>query len=48
MAYIEGTLVLGAILQRYAFQIRDGWTPMHRVRVSTGLAGGLPARLFAR
>lgn len=24
MAYIEGTLVLGAILQRYAFQIRDG------------------------
>lgn len=48
MAYIEGTLVLGAILQRYAFQIHDGWTPMHRVRVSTGLAGGLPARLFAR
>ncbi len=48
MAYIEGTLVLGAILQRYAFQIRDGWTPRHRVRVSTGLAGGLPARLFAR
>lgn len=48
MAYIEGTLVLGAILQHYAFQIRDGWTPMHRVRVSTGLAGGLPARLFAR
>lgn len=48
MAYIEGTLVLGAILQRYAFQIRDGWMPRHRVRVSTGLAGGLPARLFAR
>ncbi|MGC7364574.1 cytochrome P450 [Mycobacteroides abscessus subsp. abscessus] len=48
MAYIEGTLVLGAILQRYAFQIRDSWTPRHRVRVSTGLAGGLPARLFAR
>lgn len=48
MAYIEGTLVLGAILQRYAFQIRDGWTPRHRARVSTGLAGGLPARLFAR
>ncbi|MBA0048330.1 cytochrome P450 [Mycobacterium sp. NPDC050853] len=48
MAYIEGTLVLGTILQRYAFQIRDGWTPRHRARVSTGLAGGLPARIFAR
>ncbi|RIU17191.1 cytochrome P450 [Mycobacteroides abscessus] len=48
MAYIEGTLVLGTILQRYAFQIRDGWTPRHRARVSTGLAGGLPVRLFAR
>ncbi|MFD6199737.1 cytochrome P450 [Mycobacteriaceae bacterium NPDC060252] len=48
MAYIEGTLVLGTILQRYAFQVRDGWTPRHRVRVSTGLAGGLPMRLLAR
>ncbi|TDZ79861.1 Epi-isozizaene 5-monooxygenase/(E)-beta-farnesene synthase [Mycobacteroides salmoniphilum] len=48
MAYIEGTLVLGTILQRYAFQVRDGWTPRHRMRVSTGLAGGLPMRLFAR
>ncbi|MBV0917781.1 cytochrome P450 [Mycobacteroides chelonae] len=48
MAYIEGTLVLGTILQRYAFQIRDGWTPRHRVRVSTGLAGGLPTRLLTR
>ncbi|SHQ88379.1 Putative cytochrome P450 [Mycobacteroides abscessus subsp. bolletii] len=48
MAYIEGTLVLGTILQRYAFQVKDGWTPRHRARVSTGLAGGLPTRLFAR
>ncbi len=48
MAYIEGTLVLGTILQRYAFQVRDGWRPRHVVRVSTGLAGGLPVRLFAR
>lgn len=48
MAYIEGVLVLGTILQRYAFQIRDGWTPRHRARVSTGLAGGLPVRLLAR
>ncbi len=48
MAYIEGVLVLGTILQHYAFQTRDGWTPRHRVRVSTGLAGGLPMRLIAR
>nr|WP_309224180.1 MULTISPECIES: cytochrome P450 [unclassified Mycobacteroides] len=48
MAYIEGVLVLGTILQHYAFQTRDGWTPRHRVRVSTGLAGGLPVHLLAR
>ncbi|KIU15942.1 cytochrome P450 [Mycolicibacterium llatzerense] len=48
MAYIEGTLVLGTILQRFTFQVRDGWTPRHLVRVSTGLAGGLPVRLAAR
>lgn len=48
MAYIEGTLVLGTILQRYAFQVRNGWTPRHLARVSTGLSGGLPVRLIAR
>lgn len=48
MAYIEGTLVLGTILQRYAFRVRNGWTPRHFVRVSTGLAGGLPVRVLAR
>lgn len=48
MAYIEGTLVLGAILQRYAFQVRNGWRPRHVARVSTGLAGGLPVQIFAR
>jgi cytochrome P450 len=48
MAYIEGTLVLGAILQRYAFRVRNGWRPRHFVRVSTGLAGGLPTRILTR
>ncbi len=48
MAYIEGTLVLGTILQRYSFQIRNGWQPRHVARVSTGLAGGLPVQIFAR
>lgn len=48
MAYIEGTLVLGTILQRYTFQVRNGWRPRHVARVSTGLAGGLPVHIFAR
>jgi hypothetical protein len=48
MAYIEGTLVLGAILQRYAFRVRNGWRPRHFVRVSTGLAGGLPTHILTR
>ncbi|MGB8406121.1 MAG: cytochrome P450 [Mycobacterium sp.] len=48
MAYIEGTLVLGTILQRYAFQVRNNWRPQHVARVSTGLAGGLPVQIFAR
>lgn len=48
MAYIEGVLVLAAILQRYTVQLKDGWTPRHQIRVSTGLAGGVPARLHAR
>nr|WP_233213403.1 cytochrome P450 [Mycobacterium sp. QGD 101] len=48
MAYIEGTLTLAAILQRYSIQVRDGWQPKHQIRVSTGLAGGLPAKLFRR
>lgn len=29
MAYIEGTLVLGTILQRFAFRICTGWTLRH-------------------
>lgn len=48
MAYIEGVLVLGTILQRYTFQVRSGWRPRHVARVSTGLAGGLPVQLFSR
>lgn len=48
MAYIEGTLTLAAILQRYTIQVRDGWQPRHQIRVSTGLVGGLPARIRRR
>lgn len=48
MAYIEGVLTLAAILQRYTFEVEDGWIPKHRIRVSTGLAGGLPVRLYER
>lgn len=48
MAYIEGTLTLAAILQRYTIQVRDGWRPRHQLRVSTGLVGGLPAQVHPR
>lgn len=48
MAYIEGTLTLAAILQRYTIQVRNGWQPRHQLRVSTGLVGGLPARVQRR
>jgi enediyne biosynthesis protein E7 len=48
MAYIEGVLTLAAILQRYTIQVRDRWQPKHELRVSTGLAGGLPARVKLR
>jgi cytochrome P450 len=48
MAYIEGVLTLAAILQRYTIQVRDRWQPKHELRVSTGLAGGLPARITPR
>ena len=48
MAYIEGLLTLATILQKFTVQIRDGWTPRHRIRVSTGLADGLPAKLALR
>jgi hypothetical protein len=48
MAYIEGVLTLAAILQRYTIGVRDRWQPKHELRVSTGLAGGLPARIKLR
>ncbi|MFE3189428.1 cytochrome P450 [Nocardia sp. NPDC059240] len=48
MAYLEGVITLAAILQRYTIHVRDGWQPRHRIRVSTGLAGGLPARIRHR
>lgn len=48
MAYIEGVLTLAAILQRYTIQVRDRWQPKHELRVSTALAGGLPARIKPR
>lgn len=48
MAYIEGVFTLAVILQRYTIQVRDRWQPKHQIRVSTGLAGGLPARIHVR
>jgi enediyne biosynthesis protein E7 len=48
MAYIDGLMTLAAILQRYEFEIRPGWAPKPKLRISTALAGGLPVRLIAR
>jgi cytochrome P450 len=48
MAYIDGLMTLAAILQRYTVELRPGWSPKPKIRISAGLVGGLPARLRAR
>ncbi|KUI30918.1 cytochrome P450 [Mycobacterium sp. IS-1742] len=48
MAYIDGLMTLTAILQRYRFETRPGWTPKPKLRISAGLVGGLPVRLENR
>lgn len=48
MAYIDGLMTLAAILQRYTVELRPGWSPKPKIRISTGLVGGLPARLARR
>ena len=47
-AYIDGVLILAAVMRRYTFVVRDGWTPKHALHVSIGLKGGLPVRLHTR
>lgn len=47
-AYIDGPLILAAILRRYTLQIREGWAPEHVLHTSIGLKGGLPVRLHRR
>ncbi|MFD5177560.1 cytochrome P450 [Nocardia sp. NPDC058379] len=48
MAYISGVLTLASILQRYTFEVREGWKPRHELHLSIGLAGGLPVRVHRR
>ena len=48
LAYIDGIMTLATILARYTLQTRPGWTPKPKMRISTGLAGGLPVRLTPR
>jgi cytochrome P450 len=48
LAYIEGVMTLATILQRYTFEVKDRWYPKHALRVSTGLSGGLPVRIYPR
>lgn len=48
LAYIDGLMTLAAVLQRYTVEIRPGWSPKPKLRISTGLVGGLPVRLARR
>lgn len=48
LAYIDGLMTLAAILQRYTVELRPGWSPKPKIRISTGLVGGLPIRLARR
>lgn len=48
MAYIDGLMTLAAILQRYTVELDPGWSPKPKIRISTGLVGGLPTRLALR
>lgn len=48
LAYIQGTVTLATVLQRYAFELKEGWTPVQAPRASTGMVGGLPTRLYLR
>jgi enediyne biosynthesis protein E7 len=48
MAYIDGLMTLAAVLQRYTVELRPGWSPKPKIRISAGLVGGLPARLVPR
>jgi cytochrome P450 len=48
LAYIDGVMTLATILARYTLETRPGWTPKPKMRISTGLAGGLPVRLSTR
>lgn len=47
MAYIEGLIALASILQRYEFTLPDGWEPVRKFHLSTGLAS-LPVRIHER
>lgn len=48
MAYIDGLMTLAAVLQRYSVELRPGWVPKPKLRISAGLVGGLPVRLTRR
>lgn len=48
MAYIQGVLTLATVLQRYRFEIEEGWEPKHQLHVSIGLVDGLPVRIYTR
>ncbi|MET8425100.1 cytochrome P450 [Nocardia sp. NPDC004860] len=48
LANMEALSALAVILQRYTFQLREGWQPRHRMRIITSLVGGLPVQIKTR
>ncbi|SHU15646.1 putative cytochrome P450 [Mycobacteroides abscessus subsp. abscessus] len=48
MAYLQGTLLVANVVQRYDFSLPTGWRPRHDYRGATTIAGGLPVKLSRR
>ncbi|WP_205695500.1 cytochrome P450 [Conexibacter sp. SYSU D00693] len=48
LAYIEAVLTLATAFQRYRFEAPPGWAPEHHYRMSMGVKGGVPLKLWRR
>jgi cytochrome P450 len=48
LAYIEAVLTLATAFQRYRFEAPPGWAPRHHYRMSMGVKGGVPLKLWRR
>lgn len=48
LAYLEAQFALTKIAKRFRIETRPGWSPRHDFHLSTGIKGGLPARIVHR